>query len=128
MQLRAEVAQQVRHASLDRRVDVLVVRIERERPAQDGVAHLHQRGAETLLFLGGHQPCVAKRRHVRDPCLHVLEDEPLVHLERAPERLGLLCRWLREPPGPQLAGFLLAHAPCRCFADHTLSGRPYSVT
>src|SRR5207342_621443 len=118
---------QVRHTSLDGRVDVLVVRIEHERLAHDGVTYLHQRSAETLLFVSGHQPRIPERRHVRDPGLHVLEGEPLVHLERAAEHLGLQCRWLREPAGPQRAG-VLAHAPWRCFADHTLSGRPYSVT
>ena len=107
MQLRAEVAQKIRHTSLDHRVDVFVVWSNAKVPRRTASRTSTRRGAETLLFFSSHQPGVAKRRHVCDPRLSVLKDEPPVQLERAAERLGLLCRWRREPPGPQLAGFLL---------------------
>ena len=125
-----DVAQPIRDAALDRRVDVLVGLIERELPLSDPASHIRERLDERGGLLRRQQPGPLQSADVRDGRVDVVRGEPDVELHAASERVRLGRRRGREPAGPErLAGGearLLGpfrHAP-PCFADQTLSGSP----
>ncbi len=102
VQLRAELTEQLGHASLDRRVDVLVGRIEREPPATDRLARPPCKASSSAAASSVGAARRPERADVRDPGLHVLRSEPLVDSSDRPRASASGGGRLGEPPGPQV--------------------------
>ena len=119
VQPRTEVTEPRGHPAFDRRVDVLVGGVERERPAGDLLPDLAHGVLERLRIRRVEEARRLERSHVRRGRSHVLLRESDVEREGLGQPLRARIGRLGEPAAPER----LAH----CFrrSDQTLSGSPH---
>ena len=101
VQLAADLAGDLGDPSLDRRVDVLVRRLELERPAGELAGDAVERGEDRRGFVAVEQPRPHQAADMRARACDVVRGKPLVEAHRRGERQQLVGRARPETAVPE---------------------------